>query len=78
MQLEGITADITSYNTLLDICLEQRLYEISQKLFNQMKDSMSPIKPDVITYNTLIKGLSIKLDENFGLKKDEEQKDLIN
>jgi len=63
MQTEGIIPDLTSYNTLLDICFEKRKFDTALKLFSEMKDTISPVKPDIITYNTVIKGLSLMIDE---------------
>ena len=63
MQIEGIMPDITSYNTLLDICFEQKKFEHSQKLFKEMNDSICPIKPDIITFNTMMKGLSRQIED---------------
>ena len=63
MQIEGIMPDITSYNTLLDICFEQKKHEHAQKLFKEMNDSICPIKPDIISFNTMLKGLSLQIDD---------------
>lgn len=63
MQLESIMPDITSYNTLLDICFEQKKFELALKLFKEMNDSICPIKPDIITFNTMLKGLSLQIEE---------------
>lgn len=62
MQLEEIMPDITTYNTLLDICFEQHKFEFAQKLFKEMNDSICPIKPDIISFNTMLKGLSLQID----------------
>jgi pentatricopeptide repeat protein len=63
MQLEGIMPDITSYNTLLDICFERKKYDHAQKLFKEMNDSICPIKPDIISFNTMMKGLSLQIED---------------
>lgn len=68
MQLENIVPDITSYNTLLDICVEQKQFEQERKLFSEMHDSICPIKPDIITFNTMMKGVNVELEE---LKKND-------
>lgn len=63
MQLEEIMPDITTYNTLLDICFERKKYEFAHKLFKEMNDSICPIKPDIISFNTMMKGLSLQADD---------------
>ena len=63
MQLEGVLPDLTSYNTLLDTCFKQRNFEQAIQLFEEMNDQISQVKPDIITFNTVLKGLSIQIED---------------
>ena len=72
MQTENIIPDLTSYNTLLDVIFEQKNFDLGLKLFNEIKNSLCPVNPDIITYNTVIKGLSLKTEGIVGSQQIEE------
>jgi len=47
-----------TYNSVIDCCLKCNLYDLANKIFNEMinNNNIKNIKPDIITFNTLIKG----------------------
>ena len=63
MQKTGFTPDITTYNTLLHICLEKRNFKMVEKLITEIKDKLSQVVPDIITFNILLKGESLRLSD---------------
>lgn len=80
MKVSQIQPDVTTFNTLIDICFAHQNQEAAFKLFeylkslssqnllasNQIISSETKAKtpsPDVITYNTIIKGLSRQLND---------------
>jgi len=55
------------YNVLLDACIKCRRLDLAVKSFSKMRRNDSKVKPDEISYNTIIKGYSLnkKLDKAF-------------
>ena len=49
-----------TYNSVIDCCLKCNLYDLANKIFNEMINNNNynnkNIKPDIITFSTLIKG----------------------
>jgi len=52
----GNQADIAAYNSVLDVCVRSRDMARAQKLFHDMRRTISV---NVITYNTLLKGFCL-------------------
>ena len=67
MVSKQLKPDITTFNTLLHICLENRNYEQVQKLLRAIngEEEQAEFKtqPDIITFNILLKGQSIRLSD---------------
>lgn len=63
MEKKGLTPDITTYNTLLHICLENRNYAQTENLLSSVRDVLSPVHPDIITFNIILKGEGLKLSD---------------
>lgn len=82
-----IAPDVTTFNTLIDICFTKHYHELAFKLFEHLKSLDSEDqpdakdkkekapRPDVITYNTIIKGLSRQLNDK---KQTQENKVILN
>lgn len=75
-----VNPDVTTFNTLIDICFMQHNHEAAFKLFDYLKSIASEgmlasneltstekqekaVMPDIITYNTIIKGLSLQIND---------------
>jgi len=63
MQKAEINPDIVTYNCLLDMSLKLEQYEQAKKLFEEISDFTSPVQPDVVTFNILLKGCVSELRE---------------
>jgi pentatricopeptide repeat protein len=62
MKLEGLEPDTTTYNTLMDLTYRQLNFSKAEELYRELLQSEnSQLKPDLITFNTKLKGISIKL-----------------
>jgi len=55
----NFTPDEILYNVIIDACIKSRQYDQAIELFEYLKSPESKIKPDEITFNTLIKGYSL-------------------
>ena len=83
MKKKHINPDITTFNTLLDICFEQNNMDVAFNFFSYMKNleresilnhqDVSPMKVDIISYNTMLKGLSLQVSD----KNDEVENEAI-
>eukprot|EP01022_Parablepharisma_sp_SALTPOND_P018526 TRINITY_DN3032_c0_g1_i1.p1 TRINITY_DN3032_c0_g1~~TRINITY_DN3032_c0_g1_i1.p1 ORF type:complete len:706 (-),score=68.09 TRINITY_DN3032_c0_g1_i1:2247-4364(-) len=60
MRNQDITPDIATYNTLLDLCFTEGRIEVALELFHHCCNGDSDVRPDVVTFNTYIKGLLIQ------------------
>jgi pentatricopeptide repeat protein len=60
---KGLSADINTYNFLLNSCYITQNFEVAEKIVDEVMDSTSPVSPDLSTYNILLKGISCKLDQ---------------
>jgi len=60
----SLTPDITIYNNLINMCYVKRQNEEADKLVDEIFDFASPVQPNLSTFNILLKGISIKLDNN--------------
>jgi len=69
----GLTPDISIYNSLLNFCYTKGKYEEAGKLYEEVFDYASPVQPDLSSFNILLKGISIKL-ENVGQNQEEKVK----
>ncbi len=56
-----LTADINTYNNLLNSCYITGKFETADKLVEEMFD-FAHIQPDLSTFNILLKGISCKID----------------
>jgi pentatricopeptide repeat protein len=56
-----LTADINTYNNLLNSCYITGSFEAADKLVEEMFDFVH-IQPDLSTFNILLKGISCKID----------------
>jgi pentatricopeptide repeat protein len=56
-----LTADINTYNNLLNSCFVNGSFEVADKLVEEMFDFVH-IQPDLSTFNILLKGISCKID----------------
>jgi pentatricopeptide repeat protein len=56
-----LTADINTYNNLLNSCFVTGSFEAADKLVEEMFDFVH-IQPDLSTFNILLKGISCKID----------------
>jgi len=59
MKEQDITPDITTYNTLIYLCFKEGKEDYGFELFHQCCQTDSEVQPDIITFNTYIKGLVI-------------------
>lgn len=57
-----LTADINTYNNLLNACYASGNYESADKLIEEIFDFASPIQADLSTFNIRLKGVSVRLD----------------
>lgn len=79
MKRMNLKPDITTFNTLLDICFEKNQQDIAFSFFTYMKNldrdqiNHSSFQVDVISYNTMIKGLCLQISD----RNEEEDNDLI-
>jgi pentatricopeptide repeat protein len=80
MKSLGLKPDITTFNTLLDICFEQMNQDLAFNFFSYIKSLGSKVlhsetcegvevHVDVVSYNTLLKGLCLQM---MGKKPQEE------
>ena len=80
--------NLITYNCIIDACVKADNIALASELFNELLDSSSYLKPDLITYSTLIKGLCrqkdietayyyLNLMQSFGIKPDEALFNLI-
>ena len=74
MNQKSLSADITTYNNLLNSCYVSRNFENAEKLAEEMFDFTSPVQADISSFNILLKGISIKLDS---AETEEEKKSLV-
>jgi pentatricopeptide repeat protein len=63
MQKAEINPDIVTYNCLLDMSFKLEQREQAKKLFEEISDFTSPVQPDVVTFNILLKGCVAELRE---------------
>jgi pentatricopeptide repeat protein len=60
---KGLSADISTYNYLLNSCYVTSKFETADKLIEEVFDITSPVQPDLSTYNILLKGISCRIDQ---------------
>lgn len=58
---------------MIDSCVATHHFDLAYTYFKEMK-AHATIKPDLITYNTLIKGCALNNDSNMGLQLIEDIK----
>lgn len=92
MKKMQIRPDVTTFNTLIDICFSQQRHDIAFKLFECLKSIASEemiasneivskeakekaLAPDIITYNTILKGLARQINEK---RQTHENKVILN
>jgi len=63
-----VVPDTTTYNCLIYMSLKLNQTENAMKLHEDLKDEISPVHPDIITYNILLKALVNDIRENFEVK----------
>ena len=63
MQKAGVNPDIVTYNCLLDMSYKLEQLEQAKKLYEEISDFTSPVQPDVVTFNILLKGCVAELRE---------------
>jgi len=59
IELEGLKPDVSTFNTLMDGCFETGNLKQGFWVFDEMKSSMSYVKPDLVSYNILMKGIGL-------------------
>ena len=60
IELEGLKPDISTFNTLMDGCFETGNLKQGFWVFEEMKSNgMSYVKPDLVSYNVLMKGVGL-------------------
>ena len=59
-----VAPQIETYNCLFFMSFNLGQYEIATKLFEEITDFMSPVQPDIVTFNILIKGVVKEAIEN--------------
>jgi pentatricopeptide repeat protein len=64
MQKAGINPDIVTYNCLLDMSYKLEQLEQAKKLFEEISDFTSPVQPDIVTFNILLKGCVTELKDS--------------
>jgi leucine-rich PPR motif-containing protein len=69
MQNAGISPDIVTYNSLIDMSLRLDHLEEVKKLYEEIYDFTSPVQPDIVTYNILLKGCVQEIKENYDNQK---------
>ena len=73
MNERQISPDINTYNNLLNACYIQENFEVAEKITEELFDFVSPVQPDLTTFNILLKGISIKLDSVIHQNKNEKE-----
>lgn len=68
-----LTADINTYNSLLNSCYTFENFEIAEKITDEVFDQTGPVQPNQSTYNILLKGICCRLNLSW---RHEERKDL--
>jgi pentatricopeptide repeat protein len=71
IQKAEINPDIHTYNCLIDMSFSLEQAVQARKLFEEISDFTSPVQPDAITFNILLKGM---VDE---IKVNKDQKDFL-
>ena len=61
IQKKGIIPDVVTFNCLLDMSFKLDHFEAAKRLFDEFSDFGSPIQPDAVSYNILLKGCVIKM-----------------
>jgi len=63
------------YNCLIEACVLSKHFELALKFFEEFKqESNEEEKPDLVTFNILLKGYAYNQDINAALKLVEEMK----
>ena len=57
IELEGFKPDVSTFNTLMDCCFETGNLKQGFWVFEEMKSQLSYVKPDLVSYNILMKGI---------------------
>lgn len=65
IELEGLKPDVSTFNTIMDGCFETGHIKQGFWVFDEMKCNMSYVKPDLISYNILLKGIGLSGGTNF-------------
>ena len=63
MKEQGITPNTATYNILLYICFKEGMHNVATELFDQCYQPESEVRPDIITFNTFIKGMIISYNK---------------
>eukprot|EP00122_Pirum_gemmata_P003895 Pgem_evm1s3525 len=79
MEERGISADVVTYNNLIDGCSKNNRFDLSIKYFQDMQRSgikRSGINPDIVTYTSLIAGCSKnnRIDESIKYFQEMQEK----
>ena len=59
IELEGFKPDVSTFNTLMDGCFETGNLKQGFWVFDEMKSSLSYVKPDLVSFNILMKGIGL-------------------
>ena len=65
MHKNGVAPDIVTYNCLLDMSFRLRQIIQSNKLYEEINDFTSPVQPEIITFNILLKSCVREIKENY-------------
>ncbi len=73
MQKNNILPDIVTYNCLLDMSFNLGQILQANKLYEEISDFTSPVQPEIITYNIILKGCVKHIKENSGNNEELER-----
>ena len=60
---QNIAPDISTYNILLNYCYQNGKYDFADKLEEEIFDFASPVHCNLMTYNIVLKGIGLKIQE---------------
>lgn len=61
IEIDGLKPDVSTFNTVMDCCFETGNFKQGFWVFDEISaNNMSYVKPDIASYNILIKGLCIQ------------------
>ena len=81
MKSMNLIPDITTFNTLLDTCLEQKKISLAFQFFSFMKSRHTTVKledsqannyVDIVSYNTILKGISLQVNDRNSMEVNQE------